>query len=802
MVYRFSWLAGIAAIALAFWELSSLLRPSTSGTPWPIAILVATLLGAGITWTAIAYRVHAVGVVVANVAGFLLTVGLLVAPSTLWVIFPTSATVDTVRFELSRALEIIRYGVEPVRPVPGLIMILAALFWTLGFLLVAGLLNNRPFVSVLTPLIVALQFAIIDRRPKNLFHLVVFVGIVALSLLAIRLDERDNGSGRLQRVDATSRPKHRPSPAITVLVVATVVLAVGSVALAGDRVPDDGLVSWRQPAGFVDGYSGSVAYNPFTSIRAGLIEQTSNPLFRAEISGADPSTVRFRTVTLDTYRNGRWMTDRTLAYGLEDGDWVDDGTAYQGETVDVEATIRIENLRQPWIPAPITPVAVTTQNEDDQRSLEVRRLDGSLIFRGDATYEGMVYAVRSEMPRYDGPTIAALALAEDGTLSPLFAAARDNGEAIPTLAVPPPSRELPDEDYWLEYPLDELGGRAFERYAEGVVGNLDTNFEKALALENWFRDSGQFTYNASVPAGNATSDVLRWLSDDEYEYARNGYCEQFATAMALLARAVGVPSRVVLGFTPGTPLNDTTVQVLDKNAHAWVELWIPEYGWMAFDPTPRSGYAAETANESLTAVLGFSPVDYVDDIPNLPLVDTSGGGIGPQIPDRGDIDRNPVLGGGATETPGGITLPPWAPFAVVGAVLVGVVAITGPAVKWYRRRRYAGRLAAGDVSAAWEDIVDRLTDLGEPIDAADTPLEAARSIDPTLVPLASAYGASLYGEREATTALIDAASEARLRAEQHLTTRYSRFERIRATYRPSRLIAAWRRMTRRRNGRR
>ena len=119
--------------------------------------------------------------------------------------------------------------------------------------------------------------------------------------------------------------------------------------------------------------------------------------------------------------------------------------------------------------------------------------------------------------------------------------------------------------------------------------------------------------------------------------------------MALLARAVGVPSRVVMGFTPGVALNDTTVQVLDKNAHAWVELWIPAYGWMAFDPTPRSGFAADTANDTLEDVLGFSPADYVDDIPNPEIVSTGGDGIGPNRPDRGDIDRTVVLGGGESE---------------------------------------------------------------------------------------------------------------------------------------------------------
>jgi hypothetical protein len=103
------------------------------------------------------------------------------------------------------------------------------------------------------------------------------------------------------------------------------------------------------------------------------------------------------------------------------------------------------------------------------------------------------------------------------------------------------------------------------------------------------------------------------------------------------------------------------------------------------------------------------------------------------------------------------------------------------------------------VSAAWEDIVDRLTDLREHIDPADTPLEAARRIDDAFVPLADSYGRALYGGSGTATVVADAVA-ARTRAEQHLTTRYSGTERMRALYRPSRLITRWRRLRSRLSG--
>ncbi len=794
MVYRFSWLAGFAAISLAFWELSFLLRPSATGTPWQVAIVIATILGAGITWTVLAFRASPLLTATANVSGFLVTAGLLMAPKTLWLIFPTSETWTAMQFELGRAFEIIRYGVEPVRPVPGLVVLLALVFWTIGFLFVAGLFNERPFIAVVTPLIIALQFVIIDRRPKAILHIAFFVGVVALSLLAIRADERGKGSGKLQRTNATTPPKRRPSPGVAALVTATIAAAIAVVALVGDSVPNSGFVTWRSPSGYSDGYSGSVAYNPYTDIKASLISQTNLPLFVAKIDGIAPDELRFRTVTLDVYRNGRWQTDRVRAFPTDDDPWIDESQVYRGDTVQVTAAIRIENLSQPWMPAPTTSSFVTTA-EDDLKTIRIRRLDGSLFLPGDVTYKGMEYTVRAEVARYDGAALAALARAEDGALSPLFQAAADDGQYIPEATGDREALALENEDFWTAYP-DDIG-IAVASLAQDLTTNLETNYEKAIALEQYFRFSGDFTYNDRVPQEYATSSVEDWLMDESNPYVRNGYCEQYATSMALMARSLGIPSRVVLGFTPGEKLNDNTALIRDKNAHSWVEIWIPRFGWMMFDPTPRAGYAAQTVNETLTEFLDFSPVSYLDEIPDPALVDTSGGQIGP---DRGrfeaiePVDRTRGTGGGRTDqVTSWLSLPSWLPgfglIAMVIAVLMSLAPLTKSVRAWKRRRR----LAHGDVRAAWEDIAERLADLGDPLDPAATPLEAASDIDRAFVPLARTYGEALYGNSEGSTAVIERAAEAHLQAQQHMTTRYSSLERVVATYRPTRLIARWER---------
>ena len=268
--------------------------------------------------------------------------------------------------------------------------------------------------------------------------------------------------------------------------------------------------------------------------------------------------------------------------------------------------------------------------------------------------------------------------------------------------------------------------------------------------------------------------------------------------MALMARTVGLPSRVVLGFTPGEPLNDTTVVVMDKNAHSWVEIWVPELGWMSFDPTPRANYAAPTANDDLAAILGFSPSEYIDDIPTPELDSTADGlpgGDAGRFEQADDIERIRGAGGGGDNGEAtGFGLPPWSRQAAVVMVIIVLLIAATPLTKLLRKRRLKKRLAEGDITAAWLDITERLTDFGEHINPTNTPLETASNIDVAFVPLATTYGDVVYGEHGASTAVIEKATSEHDQANQHLASKYSRLDRIKATFRPTKAIAAYHRL--------
>ena len=89
---------------------------------------------------------------------------------------------------------------------------------------------------------------------------------------------------------------------------------------------------------------------------------------------------------------------------------------------------------------------------------------------------------------------------------------------------------------------------------------------------------------------------------------KRGYCQHFAGAMALMLRFLGIPARVAAGFTSGKR-EDGGWTVTDHNAHAWVEVWFPGYGWLAFDPTPGRGALAADYSVSSS---GFNAGDAAD----------------------------------------------------------------------------------------------------------------------------------------------------------------------------------------------
>jgi transglutaminase-like putative cysteine protease len=151
--------------------------------------------------------------------------------------------------------------------------------------------------------------------------------------------------------------------------------------------------------------------------------------------------------------------------------------------------------------------------------------------------------------------------------------------------------------------FDLLTGR-LQPYAElyararSVAGETSSPYAAAVALERWFRVTGAFTYSEHPGSTPGLPPLVGFVVE-----TRTGYCQHFAGAMALMLRLLGIPARVAAGFIPGH-YHDVNWTVTDHDAHTWVEVWFPRYGWLAFDPTP--GRARLSGSYSSTSV-DFDP---------------------------------------------------------------------------------------------------------------------------------------------------------------------------------------------------
>lgn len=736
MARRLGWLAALGAIALTLARMERLLAIDPGSRGWVPVLVAAAVIGCVVTAAALAAGARPWMMIPLNVIGGGLAVMRVAAGSTMtFGIIPGPETRGALADEIGVALELIRFGSAPVIAASGLVAVLAGTFWLLGALTAYGAVRRRPLLMVVPTLGFYLVLATLDRRPPEWWWPVLMAACGAAGLLAAS-ERGPTGRVRSMRSGHLVPTRGRLLPLLTLGVVA--LSAGGAARVFAATVPEAGLVSWRSATGFGSGLFGGVSYDLFADMQQDLAAQSDELLFVARVSQSPVpnSELYWKFINLDVYDGGRWTyTAHEVTRPQSETDWEAADLAFVGSTVRVESVVQIVSLRMGVLPVLYSPRSLTTADDLLARSYRVSE-DGS-VFTDARTREELLYQVISDIPSMDLAVVAS----SGGNLSPIFENARAAGEfpVEPSTALAPlPSARV--RDFYTELP-DDFPDEVQE-LARQVTAQTSTAFERASVLELYFRKSGGFVYDASASTGSSSLDIAAWLTDAESRNYRTGYCEQFAAAMALMARTLNIPARLALGFTPGEVVDqngDEYIYVRAKNAHAWVELYIAGQGWLRFDPTPRG----DGVNPPTVSQLGFDPSFYLPApiAPDVATNPTSPGGL--PNDEFFEIGADPTTG---LPIAAGPALATWA----WGLLTVIALASTVPAYKGVRRAARLRKLESGDVVAGWSELTDRLSDLGHRIGWSQTPNEVANRVDRAILPLAARLAADVYGGRTIT----------------------------------------------------
>jgi transglutaminase-like putative cysteine protease len=253
------------------------------------------------------------------------------------------------------------------------------------------------------------------------------------------------------------------------------------------------------------------------------------------------------------------------------------------------------------------------------------------------------------------------------------------------------------------------------RLAQRVAGSAPTPYDAVKRVE---RHLQRYRYSERVPTHRYP--LAGFLFED-----RRGYCQQFSGAAALMLRMVGVPTRVVSGFSPGSLNSDTgEYRVRDLDAHSWIEVYFSGIGWVPFDPTPTASPAESQSGLGTSAASGNAG--------------DARRGTGDAA--RGDRSTDPSATAGSS---GGGGLGLWTVAA--GLAAVGLLAGTALLVRRGLRRRALTPAAAAE--AQLRELERALPRLGWSLPGGTTLLALERRLGRAAGPAAAHYVARLRGHR-------------------------------------------------------
>jgi transglutaminase-like putative cysteine protease len=468
---------------------------------------------------------------------------------------PTTHTWHVAQHDLRSARPLLGHITIPLQPAPGLVFLAAmacGVVAMLGSLLLhASDTRTRlyPGLALLPPLGL-LAFACSQIKPRSVVvPVIVFVAAGALTFLTARADS-------IPQSHSTS--SHRRSWITPAAVTACTMVGVALVALLVNSTAEGAGTSGAGVAPAVPLSAESLTSN----LLAVEVHDANDVLFQAN----SPYRTYWQVAVLNTLRNGVWVPDpdtQNAVRGTSNAVSVHQSTGTASTRQDFKAAVQIDDLSSRILPVP--PGTITLSGTS-------AALTTVGAVSSTPTTSGEQYTTTSTPPVTEPEPLGVNASVT--TYPPALVQATT---ALP--ALPP----------------------GIEALAQAVTAGAQGPLAQAELLVNWFR-SGQFHYTLDPPASSAGTDPLvSFLTQ-----TRSGSCEQFAGAFVVLARSLGLPSRVVVGFTAGRYSGPGAVTVRGADAHAWPQVYLgPHAGWVSFEPTPQQP-RGEVAPEGVIGPSGVS----------------------------------------------------------------------------------------------------------------------------------------------------------------------------------------------------
>jgi transglutaminase-like putative cysteine protease len=531
------------------------------------------LVVAGVSSALLACALERRGLLLATIcsaAALLVTVGLLVFPDTTLHGLPTLQTLHAVA-DASRLIgQQARDQVAPTIPLRPLLLAAMTAVWAAIFSCHAlAFRAGSPVLALLPPVaLVGFADSVLDAGVKPLYAFAFLIGALALIFAdGLRRVRRWgpvwSGSNRSGRVSATAgRGARRIATATMVVAAMTPILVPGF----GSKAVFD----------FSTSTGTKVDIDPLVRLGAMLNQREVQDVF--VVTTTEPTY--YKMLSLTHFDGDGWTYDPHPArVGLIQGDVPTLGSPVP--TATNSSFFSVSNMLDfAWLATPYPTVNVDVPGT----SVAYDAGDSALVL-SHTLDAGSTYTSRWVAQT---PDPAAL---QKVVFSPIVYG--------------------PDSEY-IQLPPATPDMQQIRLLARQWTSAAPNTFDKILAIQDHLKTSGDFSYSATVPRVDGVSALVNFLF-----ISRKGFCQQFSAAMAAMLRSLGIPARVAVGFTPGhsgTVRNEW--QVTTRDAHSWVEVLFPKYGWLTFDPTPSQGAQAD----SVAPTYWHDPVKIP---PNCPKGDKS-----------------------------------------------------------------------------------------------------------------------------------------------------------------------------------